>query len=379
LGRLINILLLKVILLAWIVPAQARIAELSGQVSGWAAIKHDDTQLGLRYIPELSLKKRFSEFYEISAEAAINAQGYRLYHGRDGFESDAAVDPYRIWIRLASPQFEMRAGQQKISFGSATLLRPLMWFDSIDPRDPLQLTTGIYGLLGRYYFLNNANIWVWALYGNEDRKGWESLPGDQSEIEFGGRVQTPFSKGEAGLSYHHRQVNPHGSEFGAQYPDQGDFTEHRIGLDGKWDIGAGLWFEGTVARQDFDLPEPRYQKLLTAGTDYTFDVGNGPHLLFEHFMRAETEELLGSGDSRFTSALSGNYPLNLLDAISVIVFYDWDQRDWSRFVTWQRTYDQWQIHLSAFWNPDRTSPTPDGEEALSYAGKGAQLMLVLNH
>jgi len=56
-----------------------------------------------------------------------------------------------MWIRLSTKQFELRAGLQKINFGSATLLRPLMWFDKIDPRDPLQLTDGVYALLARYY------------------------------------------------------------------------------------------------------------------------------------------------------------------------------------------------------------------------------------
>ena len=30
--------------------------------------------------------------------------------------------------------------------------------EDIDPRDPLQLTNGVWGLLGRYYFMNNANL-----------------------------------------------------------------------------------------------------------------------------------------------------------------------------------------------------------------------------
>ncbi|GAI27146.1 unnamed protein product, partial [marine sediment metagenome] len=59
-----------------------------------------------------------------------------------------------------------------------------MWFDRIDPRDPLQLTDGVYGLLLRQYFLNNANIWVWGLYGNDDLRGWEYLPSEAKSVEF---------------------------------------------------------------------------------------------------------------------------------------------------------------------------------------------------
>jgi hypothetical protein len=379
-GRFREILLLSAVLLAWGVSAYAKTVDLSGQASAWVTVRSDDTQVGLRYIPELSYARQLWETYEISAEAAAKIQWFSRYDDEwDRIEKDSDVDSYRLWVRFASSQYEARAGLQKISFGSATLLRPLMWFDSIDPRDPLQLTDGVYGVLGRYYFLNNANIWVWGLYGNDDLKGWETIPSYEREIEFGGRVQMPVPAGEMGLSYHHRRVNPKGSVFGARYPDQGKFPEQRIGLDGKWDIGVGLWLEGTVTRQDLDVPAPRYQKLFTVGTDYTFDIGNGPHLLLEQFVGVDTKNLFGSGDSQSISALLADYPLSLLDTVSAIVYYDWEIDNWSGFLTWRRSYDQWQIHLSAFRNPDRDTITQDGTTGSSFSGNGVQLMLVFNH
>ena len=377
--RFSKILLLIAVLLVCYVSAHAQEVDLSGQASGWVTVKRDDIQIGLRYIPELSLQKNLSKTYEISAEAAVNAQWFNRYDGWDHSDSTSEIDPYRLWVRFASPQFEARAGLQKINFGSATLLRPLMWFDSIDPRDPLHLTDGVYGLLSRYYFLNNANIWGWVLYGNDDLKGWEVLPSDEREIEYGGRVQIPVLVGEMGLSYHHRRVDPKGSSVGEQYPGQGKYPEQRIGIDGKWDVGVGVWFEGTVTRQGFDVAEPRYQRLLTLGMDYTFDVGNGLHLLGEHFERVETKHVLDSGDSQSISALSGDYPLGLLDTVSAIVYYDWDRENWSRFLTWQRSYDQWQVHVSGFWNADRTSLAQDAAAISSFAGNGVQFMLVFNH
>jgi len=378
--RFLEILLLSCVILAWYTPAHAQTVDLSGQASGWVTVRNDDTQIGLRYIPELSFAKQLWETYEISAEAAVKAQWFSRYEeGWDRVEKDTEVDSYRLWVRFASSQYEVRAGLQKINFGSATLLRPLMWFDSIDPRDPLQLTDGVNGVLGRYYFLNNANIWLWGLYGNDDLKGWERLPSYDREIEFGGRVQMPVPEGEMGLSYHHRRVNPEGTSFGVQYPAQGKFSEQRIGLDGKWDVGVGLWLEGTVTRQDLDVPEPRYQKLLTVGTDYTFDIGNGPHLLLEQFVGVETKNLFGSGDSQSISALLADYPLSFLDTVSAIVYYDWEIDDWSGFLTWRRSYDRWQIHLSAFRNPDRTSIAQDATTGSSFSGNGVQLMLVFNN
>jgi len=57
------------------------------------------------------------------------------------------LKPYRAWIRFSSDQLELRIGLQKLNFGSASILRPLMWFDQMDPRDPLQLTDGLWAFL----------------------------------------------------------------------------------------------------------------------------------------------------------------------------------------------------------------------------------------
>ena len=378
-GKLMKTLPMSIVLVTWCVSAHAQTVDLTGQASGWVLTREEDTQIGTRYIPELSLEKNLSDTYEISGEAAVNAHWFNRYDGGHSIESASKVDPYRLWGRLASPQFEARVGLQKINFGSATLLRPLRWFDSIDPRDPLALTDGVYGMLGRYYFQNNANIWVWVFNGNNDVKGWETLPTDKRDIEFGSRMQIPVKSGEMGLSYHRRRVNPNGSVFGATYPSQGKFSEEQVGLDGKWDVGVGVWFEGTVTRQTFDVPIPRYIHRLTVGTDYTFDIGNGPHILFEQLVQDQAEAALEPGKGHWLSALSVDYPFSLLDRGLAITYYDPDRNQWSRLLQWQRTYDQWQFHVSAFWNPDRTSVTQDTAAFNNFAGKGAQLMLVFNH
>ncbi|NQV31202.1 MAG: hypothetical protein HQ515_00830, partial [Phycisphaeraceae bacterium] len=136
-GRLESTLPTGVMLLTLVASAHAQTVDVTGQASGWVQTREDDTQVGTRYIPELSLEKDISDTYEISGEAAVNAHWFNRYDGGHSIESASKVDPYRLWARLASPQFEARAGLQKINFGSATLLRPLRWFDSIDPRDPL--------------------------------------------------------------------------------------------------------------------------------------------------------------------------------------------------------------------------------------------------
>ena len=168
----ITVLLLMVFLFTPILTAQT--LEWQGQVSSWLTVRPDpqlEGQIGIRYIPTVTLQKNISENYHINGEISVNAYGAGYYHSEDDPEKKGRIKPYRLWLRFTTNQFELRAGLQKINFGSATLLRPLMWFDRIDPRDPLQLTDGVYGILGRYYFLNNTNIWLWVLYGNDETKG----------------------------------------------------------------------------------------------------------------------------------------------------------------------------------------------------------------
>lgn len=368
---------LLVLAFGFALSAAAWEARHSGQVSAWGTGNlsgREQLEIGMRYIPEFSLETWLSETIDLGFEAALDL------HGFGTLRSGGDIDPYRLSLRVAGAQYETRAGLQKINFGSATLLRPLMWFDTIDPRDPLQITDGVYGLLGRYYFLNNANLWAWVLYENDHVKGWEVLPSDDQEVEFGGRVQLPVPVGEIGLSYHHRRGDPNGEFLSKLFPRQGKFKEQRIGLDGKWDVGVGLWFEGTLTHQDLDAPLPHWQRMLTVGMDYTFDIGNGPHLLFEQFMGAASNKMFSGGHEQFISALEADYPLGLLDTLAAIVYYDWDSKNWSRFLAWRRTYDQWQVHVSLFWNSEQDALYEgDTSSTTGLGGKGAQVMVVFNY
>jgi hypothetical protein len=352
-----------------------------GQLSTWATITDDDAelQLGGRYISELSLDTDLSDTWQLSGQIALDAYGYGLFDELSDVEGDGTVDPYRLWIRFASPQFEARAGLQKISFGSAALLRPLMWFDSKDPRDPLQLTDGVYGLLARYTFLNNANIRLWGLYGNDDLRGWEVIPTASDDIEWGGRIQVPAGPGELALSYHHRRADPADTVFAVAYPGQGAFAEDRIGLDGKWDAGIGLWFEFTMTRQEIDPPLPRYRRQLTVGSDYTFSVGNGLTVLGEHFVIEVADGPCDSGETYSISAVSCNYPLGIFDSLTGFVYYDWEENTWSPFIEWRRTYDQWQIHVGAFGMIGDTQPADATAAESGLAGTGVRVMLVFSH
>jgi hypothetical protein len=377
-----KILFISLMVILWGQKVFPQTLGLQGQLSGWMTVNPDpsfETQIGLRYIPGLSIEKTCYEKYLIDSEISLNTYGYSLIHTLDEIETDGEVKPYRLWLRFSSSQFELRMGLQKINFGSAMLLRPLMWFDRIDSRDPLKFTDGVYGLLSRYYFLNNANIWLWGLYGNDEAKGWEVIPSYKKRIEYGGRLQVPLFNGEIALSYHHRQADLRNKVYSAPLSSKNKIPEERFGLDGKWDIGIGLWFEGVLIHQDFDISVLQYQRLVNVGMDYTFELGNGLNVIGEYFTRETSEKAFGSGEDISFSAVSLNYPLGVIDNLTAMIYYGWEKHDWYRFVNWQRTYDNWSLYFIGFWNPDSFQVYQNQDENRPFAGKGIQIMVVFNH
>jgi hypothetical protein len=359
---------------------------IHGQASGWLSSHPEDSpisQLGLRYVPELSITEKLNGTLTADLDLSINSYDIGNFAPSHTAQYDGNVKLYRAWFRLSSDGFEIRVGLQKMNFGSATLFRPLMWFDRVDPRDPLQLTDGVYGLLARYYFLDNANIWVWGLYGNDEAKGWEIDPTTVKTIEYGGRVQAPVWTGELGATYHHRKADFSKVAGIALYFYSTKVPEDRFALDGKWDIGIGAWFEAALIHDQTDIPGKKYQRQWTLGADYTFDIGNGLTALTEYFQSENPDTPFGIARGLRFSALSLNYPLGVVDRVSGILYSDWTNHEWYRLVTWQRTYDNWIIYLLGFWNPKDIqlyrAQVPGQAGNSPFAGTGIQIMVVFNH
>ena len=350
-----------------------------GQAIGWTTLNPAEpfqTQVGLRYIPELSFSLPAGK-YTLDGQFSANLWGSGMYQG-DSITLDENLSPYRMWIRFSGDQFELRAGLQKINFGSAQMFRPLMWFDRIDPRDPLQLTDGVYGLLARYYFMNNANIWLWGLYGEEKIKGWELIPSLQNSIEYGGRVQVPFFTGEAALTYHHRTADPT-----AILPDSitlgNTAPENRIALDAKIDLLVGLWAEASLIHQDLDFTQQKYKTMLNAGVDYTFGIGNGLNLMAEGFGYLQGEQPFASDESLAFGLLSASYPVSIIHSVNAMLFYDFTNNNFYRFINWSVAYDRWSFYIMGFWNPDTYNLYNVDPRTSLYGGWGFQLMAVFNH
>ncbi|WP_024821946.1 MULTISPECIES: hypothetical protein [Aminobacterium] len=370
------------------VVSYATVFSHSGQVSLWGAYNDDtDSSLGIRYIPEITIS--FGAGAETGAETdtaadsetdlnrgtqttqtaqtldalvSFNIRTLSTFGSFKELEDKFHADLYRSWVRLSGERYEVRLGLQRINFGPAQILRSLKWFDQIDPRDPLSLTDGVNALLGRYYFPNNSNIWVWGLYGNGDP-------------EFGLRYQFPVANGEMAFTYHNRRVdrewwNSNTFAFPRRVTLE-DGLEQRYALDGSFDVGIGLWFEFVMSRLKKDSKHTLSTTCLTLGADYTFDVGSGVHVLAEHFIRSPGSDIWNHENDDEISALSIDFSTGILDTVTILTYYDWQKKEFYPNVSWQRTYDDWLINVTAFHNGDDANSV--------YSGTGVVLTFVYNY
>ncbi len=365
-----------------VTSAQYAGISFDNQVSTWFGVNFQGDvagQAGIRYIPTLSPWIKAGGKGKFDAELSVNTFGSMWFSGNGIDSTDYKFKPYRLWLRYSTSHLEVRAGLQKINFGSSNILRPLMWFDKMDFRDPLMLTDGVYALLARYYFSNNTNIWLWSLYGNEKTKGWESVPSLEDIPEYGGRLQLPVPGGEFAVSYHHRDADY--SALAVQIPGQVNtrYNEQLFAADGKWDIGPGIWFELVGKMNEKENPfTTRWESYLSLGIDYTFGLGKGLNVSSEYFRYANRpDENQASVESNY-STLSMSYPLGLSHNISGLLYYNYDTRAWYRFINLQLKYDYLSFYLMTYWNPDELLPYSSGEGSSSFAGKGFQVMLVLD-
>ncbi|NLP11939.1 hypothetical protein GX408_16180 [bacterium] len=329
-----------------------------------------------RYLPQLNVQRRIDAGL-MDLEASMNVNAELAWDPSDSSFSTSSCKAYRLWLRYSTEQLEIRLGLQKINFGSATLLRPLMWFDQVDPRDPLQLTDGVWGLLGRYYFLDNANLWLWLLWPTDQPKTWETESSSPNVPEWGGRVQYPLPRGEIGLSGHVRKVETRAWDAFSRE----ESPEGRIGIDGKWDWILGLWFEGAWIHRGQVHGVAHDQSAWTLGADYTFAIGHGLNALYEHLWVSWNKGVMFFNSARTFSGLSFSYPLSGFDQLAAIFYLDWEQKGVYRFLSWRRQWTHFSLNVMAFRNPAAMMlpNASSGQAAAGWSGTGLQGMVIYHH
>jgi hypothetical protein len=355
--------------------SEALLIDLVGQISEWHREARDGGeriyQTGMRYIPRLTLDQPLGAVTFIDLEASVEGTA-RNSRPEPGGEAEA--DLYRLKLRFATAQSETRLGLQKINFGPARLLRPLQWFDNLDPRDPLGLTDGVWALRFRYVTLSNASLWLWGLVGNEDPKGSELLATAEDRVELGGRLQLLLPRGEGAVSFHRRTV-----EIPVPMSALDRFTENRLAVDGRWDVTIGLWLEAVLQEQRYDPLEHPWTKRIALGADYTLGVGNGLHLLAEHMATALSGDAQGWDEDVHISAFSLNYPFGLSDHVRAIGYLDWENERYYQHLAWGRTWDDWLLDVSLFYYPETDAGDQFDEGPRYGSGYGGQVTVIVNH
>jgi len=358
-------------------------AERQGQLSTFGDIRKSEdgyiSQIGLRYIPTWSIVVPWPTAL-FDTEIAVNIKSFYKHHQKSDSYAQFELDPYRFWIRRSTDNLEIRIGLQKITFGSAKLFRPLMWFDKLDPRDPLQITDGVWGVRVRKDYTNNSNVWIWGLLWNNEPKGWELISTKKNNVEFGGRFQLPVGNGEIGFSTHNRIISRKDLPPNLAINSMPKSTpEIKAAIDGFFDIGIGLWFESSIVHADYGADFHNWQSMLTLGSDYTFGIGNGITITGEHFIYSLDDKPFTSGSAEQMSGLMAMYPICMFDQISSIVFYSWDAELAYFFFSWQRTFDNWIINLNTFFSSKSDSSYSFGQSFSDFSNRGIQLMLIYNH
>jgi len=335
----------------------------------------DNTRIGIRYIPEFSAKYPINDYMNLDAELSLNIYGETIFRSTSDYDDHSSLDVdhsdleiYRSWVRFSTNQFEMRLGLQKLNFGPARILRSMIWFDSLDPQDPLDITNGVWGLLGRYFFINNSNVWLWGLYDNEDLKGSEVVKTDDKKVEYGGRIQYPLFNGEMAITYHHRNFDRNDWAL-KKSTNLIDVEENRFAIDGIWDVEVGLWFEAFVCKIYRDHSTRLFKNYFTIGSDYTFE--SGWHVLGEHFIQTMDPKIDETDELNEISAISVDYPVNIVDSISAIIYYNWKIDKLDYYLSWRSSYDDWVIDLLSFSNSNDTDST--------FAENGIQLIISYYH
>jgi hypothetical protein len=206
---------------------------------------------------------------------------------------------------------------------------------------------------------------------------WETGKTNQQYPEFGGRFQSPLGGGETAFTYHYRIADTR--EFDSPSIAFDEVSENRFGIDGKWDVGVGLWFEAAWITKSKNVGSLTNQQIINAGMDYTFGIGNGLNMVFEQLVFSSDRKPFIFSANYWFSGLAASYPVSIFDNLQAIIYYDWMNNSFYNFINWGKQFNKFDFNLMAYWNPENYNMPAQNTDRMLYGGKGLQVMVVYNH
>lgn len=100
---------------------------LNGQITGWTIFEFSDpthTQVAGRFVPVFTGIQHLKGSSRLDFEASLNIQGALHFTGNKFDSATYVFKPYRVWLRYAGNNWEIRGGLQKINFGTARMFGP---------------------------------------------------------------------------------------------------------------------------------------------------------------------------------------------------------------------------------------------------------------
>lgn len=184
-------------------------------------------------------------------------------------EEEYDAELFRGWVRYEKGDFKMRGGRQQILFGAANLFRPLGFFDTRVISGIIPLTRGVDAVRSTYYLSDISSVQGWAVHARNDE-----------EFIYGVRGEGNFGPVEAGVVAQYHPVTE--LDFLADY----NLEMAQLGYHVKGEKIIGFWNESRLDVQTDQPGDPiRFDTVF--GVDYTFNVGQGLHVLLEYFLRAQ--------------------------------------------------------------------------------------------
>ena len=225
-----------------------------------------DLELRLGFLGTLLETDNWVLDFEFSADA-LQVDGPSE---QAGLREETELDFFRAWLRLDNGESKIRGGRQKILFGSGSIFRPLGLFDTRDVTGVVPQTRGVDGLRVTHFLSPTTLIETWLIPAKKNDAFIFGLRGELfwNDIEAGAMVQYHPKSDLEGLPGFNQEMV-------------------QMGYHLKGEMEVGFWNE---SRLDIEMkPSEPTQFDTVLGLDYTFDVGEGLHVLAEYFLTTRSK------------------------------------------------------------------------------------------